>query len=250
MASVLEDALQNLGASAHCPRDRALLPRRSNHRKNEQSDVFAYLVADVSPFAGTVILAKQQLCPTRIGSGVRLRPPKFDTNTSCFRPAGLLGCSWAGPRLFVKKPLRLLGAALTGRVGTLSHRRDRPRTPQRVVPTLNGFFIFLTASAFVADGRTGDWTTGTRNGLDKTKVRPSLRRIFAGPDRPPCPPLTIGSISGRMSWLQFIIGNGSMQKACRGLLEENLPSPAAFLKKQCLIIMPAPYKLTVCWTGK
>ena len=97
MASVLEDALQNLGASAHCPRGRASLPRRSNYRKNEQSDVFACLVADVSPLAGTVIMAKQQLCPTRIGSGVRLRPPKFDTNTSCSRPAGWLDCSWAGP---------------------------------------------------------------------------------------------------------------------------------------------------------
>ena len=231
MASVLEDALQNLGASAHCPRGRASLPRRSNHRKNEQSDVFAYLVADVSPFAGTVILAKQQLCPTRIGSGVRLRPPKFDTNTSCFRPAGLLGCSWAGPRLFVKKPLRLLGAALTGRVGTLSHRRDRPRTPQRVVPTLNGlFFIFQTASSLDASGRAGDWATGTRKGLDKTNLKPSLRRIFAGPVWPPGPPLTIGSISGRMIWLQFIVGSGSMQIACRRPPMENLPPQAVFRK--------------------
>jgi len=27
-------------------------------------------------------------------------------------------------------------------------------------------------------GRAGDWTTGTRKGLDKTNLKPSLRRIF------------------------------------------------------------------------
>ena len=62
-------------------------------------------------------------------------------------------------------------------------------------------FAFPATSA---SGAAANWATGTRKGLDRTNVKPSLRRIFTRPGWPPCPPLTIGSISGRMTWLQFI----------------------------------------------
>jgi hypothetical protein len=116
---------------------------------------------------------------------------------------------------------------------------------------LNGFpFIFLTASSFVASGWTDDWTTGTLKGLDKTNLKPSLRRIFARPGWSLFPPLMIGSISGRMSWLQFIVSCKGMQKACRSIPVEKFVATDCFQKKQCLIIVTAPDKLAVCWTGK
>ena len=72
------------------------------------------------------------------------------------------------------------------------------RTPdaRRAVPALNGFRLHLPdVLSSGASRRAGDRVTGTRKGLDKTKVKPNQRRIFA---KPVCPPLTIGLISGRM----------------------------------------------------
>jgi hypothetical protein len=56
------------------------------------------------------------------------------------------------------------------------------------------FPTFLTISIYGATGEMADWETGTLNGLDKTKVSPSLRRSFPTPW---CP-LTGGLMSGRM----------------------------------------------------
>jgi len=82
-----------------------------------------------------------------------------------------------------------------------------------------------------ASGRAGDWTTGTRKGLDKTNLKPSLQRIFARPVWPPWPPLMIGLISGRMIWLPFISSYEGMQKACRRLPVEKFAAAGSFSEK-------------------
>jgi hypothetical protein len=62
--------------------------------------------------------------------------------------------------------------------------------------------------------------------------------------------LTIGLISGRMTWLPFIFGCEGMQQACRCLPAEICRRGQAFRKKLRPTTAPAPDKLAVCWTGK